>query len=90
VNRELWFRILQVAVIAPYLYSISEKQTGYFRLGLKLVAGSVVLMNVEPLMRDLQPLIQAAAKLKADADSLSAEQRASAIEGEFTPAGEVA
>lgn len=90
MNRELWFRILQVAVIAPYLYSISEKQTGYFRLGLKLVAGSVVLMNVEPLMRDLQPLIQAAAKLKADADSLSAEQRASAIEGEFTPAGEVA
>jgi len=90
VNRETWFRILQVAVIAPYLYSISEKQTGYFKLGLKLVAGSVVLMNIEPLMRDLTPLIQAAAKLKAEADSMTAEQKASAIEGEFTPAAETA
>lgn len=85
MNREIWFRILQVAVIAPYLYSISEKQTGYFKLGLKLVAASVVVMNIEPLMRDLQPLIQAAAKLKAEADTLSAEQKAEAIEGEFTP-----
>lgn len=84
MNREIWFRILQVAVIAPYLYSISEKQTGYFKLGLKLVAGSVVLMNIEPLMRDLQPLIQAAIKLQADAGTLSAEQKAGAVEGEFT------
>ncbi len=85
MNREIWFRILQVAVIAPYLYSISEKQTGYFKLGLKLVAASVVVMNIEPLMRDLQPLIQAAAKLKIEADTLTAEQKAGAVEGEFTP-----
>lgn len=76
---------MQVAVIAPYLYSISEKQTGYFRLGLKLVAGSVVIMNIEPLMRDLQPLIQAAAQIKAQADSVTDAQKADAIEGEFTP-----
>lgn len=86
MNREIWFRLLQVAVVAPFIYTISEKQTGYFRLGLKLVAGSIVIMNIEPLLKDLQPLIQAAAKMKADADRLTAEQKEGAIEGEFTPA----
>ncbi len=85
MNREIWFRLLQVAVVAPFIYTISEKQTGYFRLGLKLVAGSIVIMNIEPLLRDLQPLIQAAAEFKANADRLTAEQKEGAIEGEFTP-----
>ncbi len=84
MNREIWFRILQVAVIAPFLYTISEQQkNAYFKLGLKLVAASVVLMNVEPLMKDLQPVITAALKIKAEADTLSAVQKADAIEGEF-------
>lgn len=85
MNREIWFRILQVAVVAPFIYTLSEKQTGYFRLGLKLVAGSIVIMNIEPLLKDLQPLIQAAAQMKLDADSITAEEKDSAIEGEFTP-----
>lgn len=85
MNREIWFRILQVAVVAPFIYTLSEKQTGYFKLGLKLVAGSIVIMNIEPLLKDLQPLIQAAAQMKLDADSISADEKASAIEGEFTP-----
>ncbi len=85
MNREIWFRILQVAVVAPFIYTLSEKQTGYFKLGLKLVAGSIVIMNIEPLLKDLQPLIQAAAQMKLDADSITADQKASAIEGEFTP-----
>ena len=85
MNREIWFRILQVAVVAPFIYTLSEKQTGYFKLGLKLVAGSIVIMNIEPLLKDLQPLIQAAAQMKLDADSITADEKASAIEGEFTP-----
>jgi hypothetical protein len=87
MNRETWFRILQVAVVAPFLYTMSEQQkNAYFKLGLKLVAGSIVIMNVEPLMRDLQPVIQTAMKMKADADAISAKEKANAIEGEFTSA----
>ena len=85
MNRETWFRILQVAVVAPFIYSISEKQTGYFRLGLKLVAGSIVIMNIEPIMKELQPLIEAAAKMQADAARLSEGEKEAAIEGEFSP-----
>jgi hypothetical protein len=85
MNRETWFRILQIAVIAPFLYTMSEQQkNAYFKLGLKLVAASVVLMNVEPLMKDLQPVINAALKMKAEADQLSAVQKENAIEGEFS------
>ncbi len=85
MNRALWFRILQVAVAAPYIYSISEQQKNpYFRLGLKLVAGSIVAMNLEPLWREAQPMIQAAIKLKTEADRISAAQTDKAIEGEFT------
>jgi hypothetical protein len=86
MNRETWFRLLQVAVVAPFIYTISEKQTGYFRLGLKFVAGSIVIMNIEPLMKDLTPLFQAAVEMKARADRLTAEEKDSAIEGEFAPA----
>ncbi len=85
MNRETWFRLLQIAVIAPFLYTMSEQQkNAYFKLGLKLVAASVVLMNVEPLMKDLQPVITAALKMKAEADQLSAVQKENAIEGEFS------
>ena len=54
MNREIWFRILQVAVVAPWLYHISRRSgtTPYFRVGLKLVAGSIIMLNVKPLMED--------------------------------------
>ena len=85
MNRETWFRILQIAIVAPFIYTISEQQkNAYFKLGLKLVAGSIIVMNIEPLIKDLQPLIQAAARLKIDADTISAQQKRNAIEGEFT------
>lgn len=85
MNRDIWFRILQVAVIAPFLYTISEQQkNAYFKLGLKLVAGSIIIMNVEPLIQDLQPVINAAMKLKSDADALTAQSKANAVDGEFT------
>lgn len=85
MNREIWFRILQVAVIAPFLYTVSEQQkNAYFKLGLKLVAGSIIIMNVEPLMTDLKPIMQAAMKLKSDADAITAQSKANAVDAEFT------
>ena len=85
MNREIWFRILQVAIVAPFLYTVSEQQkNAYFKLGLKLVAGSIIIMNVEPLMTDLKPVINAAMKLKADADASIAQSKANAVDGEFT------
>jgi len=87
MNRETWFRLLQIAVIAPFLYTMSEEQkNAYFKLGLKLVAGSIIIMNVEPLMVDLKPVFTAAMKMKAEADQLTAESKANAIEGEFVDA----
>lgn len=84
MNRETWFRILQIAVVAPFIYSISEQQkNAYFKLGLKLVAGSIVIMNVQPLFIQLQPLIETAMQMKADAEKLSAQQKETAIEGDF-------
>ena len=85
MNRDIWFRILQVAVVAPFLYTISEQQkNAYFKLGLKLVAGSIIIMNIEPLMTDLKPIVTAAMKIKTDADALTAQSKANAIDGEFT------
>jgi len=47
MNRETWFRILQVAVVAPFIYTLSdEEKNSYFKLGLKLVAGAIIIMNV--------------------------------------------
>ena len=85
MNRETWFRILQVAIVAPFLYTISEQQkNAYFKLGLKLVAGSIVIMNIQPLINDLQPVFQAAMKMKAEADQITAQSKANAVDAEFT------
>ncbi len=56
MNREMWFRILTVAVVAPYLYKLSTKETGYFGVGLKLAAGALIGMNIVPLMNDAKVL----------------------------------
>lgn len=56
MNREMWLRILTVAVVAPYLYKLSGKETGYFGVGLKLVAGGLIAMNIVPLMADAKVL----------------------------------
>ena len=90
MNRDIWFRILQIAVVAPYIYSLSEKQNAYFKLGLKLVAGSIVIMNAGPLFQEARPYLEAALQMKASADRLTAQAKANAIEGEFTPAPDAA
>lgn len=87
MNKETWFRILQVAIVAPFIYTLSEEQkNAYFKLGLKLVAGAVVVMNIQPLLQEAQPLIKAALRLQADAAKMDQQAKADAIEGEFTPA----
>lgn len=84
MNRELWFRLLQVAVVAPYVYTLSEKQDGYFKLGLKLVAAAVLIRNIEPIARELAPLIQAAANMQAEKERLADQANPDVIEGDFT------
>jgi len=87
MNRETWFRILQVAVVAPFIYTLSdEEKNSYFKLGLKLVAGAIIIMNVPPLLAEAKPLIEAAAQMKASADRITAQTKADAVEGEFTEA----
>lgn len=85
MNRDLWFRLLQVAVVAPYVYKLSgESKNPYFGVGLKMVAGSIIIMNVKPIVQAAAPLV----KLLADAAAAQARQvavvdRDSAIEGEY-------
>jgi len=52
----MWLRILTVAVVAPYLYKLSGKETGYFAVGLKLLAGGLIAVNIKPLMSDAEIL----------------------------------
>ena len=61
MNREMWLRILTVAVLAPYLFKQSQKETGYFGVGLKLLAGGLIALNIPPLMEDAK-VLQAQAK----------------------------
>ena len=56
MNREMWLRILTVAVVAPYLFRQSNKESGYFAVGLKLTAGALIAMNIVPLMADAKTL----------------------------------
>jgi len=50
MNPDLFFRTLQVAVVAPWLYSASrDVESPYFNVGLKLVAGAIVGVNAPVL-----------------------------------------
>ena len=73
MNREIWFRILQVAVVAPWLYHLSgSTKSPYFRVGLKLVAGSIIMLNVKPLMNDYKNAQVILADLKTKLDAANA------------------
>jgi len=63
MNREMWLRILTVAVVAPYLFKQSAKETGYFAIGLKLTAGALIGLNIVPLLEDAKVLRAQAAGL---------------------------
>lgn len=55
MNRELWFRALQVGVVAPFLFHIARRRTtpAYFQTGLRLVAVAIVIRNVPPIVTAL-------------------------------------
>ena len=88
MNRLVWFRILQVAVVAPYLYHVSNRvDSAYFRVGLKLVAGSIIMMNAKPLWQDYQNAQQFIAQLK---EQMNKQKLPVIIEGESEPVNESA
>ena len=60
MNRQLWFRILQVAVAAPWLFQVSNKADNvYFRIGLKMIAANLVIINAPHLIKAFGELQQA-------------------------------
>ena len=61
--REAFFRLLQVGVVAPYLFKLSKSETGYYSAGLKLTAATLIAMNVRPLIADYDMLAKDAKKL---------------------------
>lgn len=85
-DRELFFQALQIAVVAPYIYNVSGKiDSDYFRIGLKLVAGSIVVMNAKPIINAAMPTMQRALDIymqqngyKKDAPKVS-----NTIDGEY-------
>lgn len=91
MNRELWFSLLQIAVVAPYLYHLSrETKSGYFDIGLKLVAGAIIMNNIRPVLVHGAPVIKAIADATAHASQngmFSDAEKQSAIDAEFTDLG---
>jgi len=82
MNRDIWFRILQVAVVAPWLYYISgQTKQPYFRIGLKLVAGSIIMLNVKPLIEDYKNAQQILTQIKEQIETAQAKLP-TIIEGE--------
>ena len=92
MNREMWLRILTVAVVAPYLFKLSGKETGYFAIGLKLLAGGLVAINIKPLIADAEVLQKQASgflkQVAAAQETLNKTQRVpttiDAEDAEFT------
>ena len=81
MNREVLFRVLQVAVVAPWLFHISQKRdtSPYFAIGLKLVAGTIIALNAKPLMQDFQNAQALIAQLQ---NQVNEQKPPAIIEGE--------
>lgn len=86
MNRELWNRILQVAIVAPYVYALSRREKNeYFSVGLKLVAGGIVIANLQPLIREAAPVLKVLADAAMQSNrTIDANTRAKAIDGEYS------
>lgn len=95
MNRAMLQRILTVAVLAPYLYKQSAKETGYFAIGLKLLAGGLIATNIPALMEDYKVIAtqakNVARNLAKAQDTLNAQNAARTVvnaddvtEAEFT------
>lgn len=85
MNRELFFRLLQIAVVAPYIYrTANDMDSDYFRIGLKMVAGSIVVLNARPLFEAAKPTIKAALDYYVEAQKRNAVDKTEAIDGEYS------
>lgn len=85
MTREFIFRLLTVGVIAPYVYEVSkEQESDYMSFGLKMVAGSLIMMNIKPILVEAAPLL----KMIADASIREAKTittiQAEPVDAEFT------
>lgn len=98
MNRAMLQRILTVAVLAPYLYKQSAKETGYFAIGLKMLAGGLIVTNIPALMDDYKVIAKqaqtVARNLVKAQETLNAQNAARTVvnadevsEGEFTESG---
>ena len=86
MNRDLWTRLLMVGVAAPYLYKLSKKeQNDYFNVGLKMLAGVIIVTNIKPILVQAAPVLKVLSDAAVNqARTLTAEVKAEAIDGEFT------
>lgn len=98
MNREILLRVLTVAVLAPYLFRQSQKESNvYFGVGLKLLAGVLITSNIPQLMKDYETVAaqakQVARNLVKAQETLNAQNAArttivaDAEEAEFTDSG---
>lgn len=82
----MFFRFLQIAVVAPYIFKASnDTDSDYFRIGLKLVAGSLVILNARPLLTAAIPTIRQAFDLYLQQSGYqkTAPKVSETIDGEF-------
>ena len=85
MNKQLWQRLLWVGVAAPYVYYLSRgEKNEYFNVGLKLLAGSIVVANIKPLLTEAAPFLKVLSDAAlTHAKTIDAEARADAIDAEF-------
>ena len=86
-GRMIFFRLLQIAVVALYLYKLSKTkgQSEYFNIGLKLLAGSVVAINIRPLINDAAPVFKKAIDIYNAQNMPAPKLKNNVIDGEFRP-----
>lgn len=79
-GRELWFSILQAAVVAPWLWQQAGKSDNqYFSIGLRLVGTAIFVSNIPPILagaRDIAAQYSDAKKSQTTADVLTTPYQA--------------
>ena len=67
MNRAALLRLLMGGGGAPFIYQVSREQDSvYFSVGLKLVAGSLIMTNIGPLLEDYKNVAEQAKNLAAN------------------------
>lgn len=67
-GREVWFSILQAAVLAPWLWrEASQEKNAYFAIGLRLVGTAIFVANLPPIIAQAQTIADDYKAAKAQA-----------------------